>query len=92
LALVWELVKADMPSSQKRATLREMDRVLGLGIATWQQEAQDIPEEIQRLAEERQQARAQKDWAASDRLRDALAAQGWVVRDTPSGFELTPLE
>lgn len=92
LALVWELVKADMPASQKRATLREMDQVLGLGVELWHQEVQEIPEEVQRLAEERQQARAQKDWAASDRLRDALAEQGWMIRDTSEGFELSPLE
>jgi cysteinyl-tRNA synthetase len=37
------------------------------------------------LVEERQAARARKDWAASDRLRDAIAARGWRVRDTLDG-------
>lgn len=40
------------------------------------------------LAEFRQTARANKDWAASDRLRDEIAALGWDVRDTPDGQEL----
>jgi cysteinyl-tRNA synthetase len=46
------------------------------------------PADIQALADERQAARAAKDWAASDRLRDAMAAKGWTVEDTPQGPKL----
>ena len=45
----------------------------------------DVPAEVLRLAEERQQARARKDFAASDSLRDQIAALGWTVQDTPEG-------
>jgi cysteinyl-tRNA synthetase len=37
------------------------------------------------LLEARRNARASKDWAASDRLRDEILARGWVVTDTPDG-------
>lgn len=37
------------------------------------------------LLEARQQARASKDWAASDRIRNEIAARGWVVTDTADG-------
>ncbi|MEC8973426.1 MAG: cysteine--tRNA ligase, partial [Verrucomicrobiota bacterium] len=37
------------------------------------------------LAEERQAARKAKDFARSDQIRDELAAQGWVIEDTPKG-------
>lgn len=37
------------------------------------------------LLEARRQARAAKDWAASDRLRDEITARGWAVSDTPDG-------
>lgn len=49
------------------------------------------PAEVLALVDERAAARAAKDFAASDRLRDALAALGWTVRDTPAGQELTPI-
>lgn len=40
------------------------------------------------LAEQRAAARVARDFAAADRLRDEIAALGWVVMDTPEGFEL----
>ena len=46
------------------------------------------PAEILKLAESRQTARVEKDFAASDRLRDEIAELGWEVRDTPDGQEL----
>jgi hypothetical protein len=45
-------------------------------------------DEVLALAEQRQQARTDKDWAAADRLRDQLAALGWTVKDTPDGPQL----
>jgi hypothetical protein len=48
------------------------------------------PDEVVRLAEQRAAARAAKDFAASDRLRDDIAARGWVVRDTAEGWSLAP--
>ena len=46
------------------------------------------PAEAVRLAEERQAARARKDWAASDEYRRQIAALGWTVQDTPDGPKL----
>jgi len=46
--------------------------------------------EILALAEERQQARRDKNWAESDRLRDEIASRGWTVQDTPEGQKITP--
>lgn len=48
------------------------------------------PSDVQALAQERAAARAARDWAASDRLRDAIGSAGWTVRDTPAGWELAP--
>lgn len=50
------------------------------------------PAEVQRLLDARAEARTAKDFAESDRLRDALAALGFAVRDTPAGQEITPLD
>jgi len=55
------------------------------------EQTQKVPEAVRQLAEERWQARQNKDFAASDRLRDALADQGWAVKDKKDGYDLSPL-
>jgi cysteinyl-tRNA synthetase len=50
------------------------------------------PDGVTELAERRQAARAAGDFAEADRLRDAIAASGWDVRDGANGFELVPLQ
>lgn len=47
------------------------------------------PDAVVALAQQRAQARAAKDWAASDALRDEIAALGWLVKDGPDGFSLS---
>jgi hypothetical protein len=49
------------------------------------------PGEVLVLAQEREVARARRDWAAADGLRQRIAALGWQVRDTGAGPELSPL-
>jgi cysteinyl-tRNA synthetase len=46
------------------------------------------PPEVVALAEARERARAARDFAEADRLRDEIAGHGWEVRDVPGGFEL----
>jgi cysteinyl-tRNA synthetase len=53
-------------------------------------ETSATPPEIQTLLDIRAQARKSKDWSASDKLRDELAALGWEVKDTKEGQVLTP--
>jgi cysteinyl-tRNA synthetase len=67
--------------------LKEVDGVLGvLDPADWPAGvAQDDDAEIERLIQERNDARKNRDFAASDRLRDELAARGVVLEDTPQG-------
>jgi cysteinyl-tRNA synthetase len=50
------------------------------------EEELEIPTEIQQLAEQRWQARADKEWAKSDELRDELKALGWIVKDGKDGW------
>lgn len=49
---------------------------------------ESIPSEVEALAKERETARAGKDFAASDRLRDAIASHGYRVEDVPGGYRL----
>ncbi len=65
------------------ALLDRLDSVTGLfGDAGTTDEA---PEEIIALVNQRQQARRDKDFALADDIRDRLAAEGWVIEDTPDG-------
>ena len=58
-------------------------------IASAQSAETDGPsEDVLALLEQRQQARANKDFAASDRLRDQIAALGWTVQDSKAGQTL----
>ncbi len=51
-------------------------------------EAESPPAEVLKLAEDRAAARARKDFAESDRLRDAILALGWQVQDSKDGQKL----
>ena len=63
---------------------------LGLELPTIEETSNtNAPADIQDLAERRWQAKQNKDWAASDQLRDELTALGWTIKDNPDGYELT---
>ncbi|HWH05509.1 MAG TPA: cysteine--tRNA ligase [Gaiellaceae bacterium] len=53
-------------------------------------EAPEAPPELHELARRRQEARAARDFAEADRLRDELTAAGWEVRDAADGYRLVP--
>jgi cysteinyl-tRNA synthetase len=78
----------DLAPPQRRALLLDFDRVLGLSLdAPAEPDAGELPEGAASLLEQRAAARAARDFATSDRLRDELAALGVEVRDTPEGQE-----
>lgn len=79
----------DTVTKQDAMGLAVVIEALGVKLPTL--EAADIPEEIKALAETRLQARADKNWAESDRLRDELTQRGWLIKDAPGGYEVEPL-
>lgn len=85
LALVWEMVRSDLPPQVKKATLLDFDRVMGLQLATWQPAVEIIPDEILAMVEQRQMARAEKRWKDADALRDAVTNAGYEIEDTAQG-------
>ena len=44
-----------------------------------------LSSEEQQLIEKRQKARAERNWAEADRIRDELLKRGIILEDTPSG-------
>ena len=67
---------------------RKMDSVLGV-VFFGKAEKADVPAEVQALLDARAAARAAKNWAESDRLRDEIAAAGWAVKDSKDGQTMT---
>lgn len=65
--------------------LSELTDVLGI-----LREADDggVDAGIQALADERQRARADKNWARADEIRDELKAKGYTIKDTPQGVQI----
>ena len=86
----------DLSVEQAANELRGMHRVLaalGLQLPAADADAgdsSDIPDAVRELAEKRVQAKADKNWAAADSLRDEIAAAGWAIKDTADSYELSP--
>ena len=70
------------------AVFRRMDDVLGV-VFFGRKAAEAVPDDVQALLDQRAAARAATDWAESDRLRDAIAARGWTVKDSREGQTCT---
>lgn len=85
LAIVWDLIKSDCPAHAKKASLFKFDRVLGLGLREKSRRKTEIPEEIKSLVAEREAARAGKDFARSDMIRESIEARGFILEDTSNG-------
>ncbi|MDE7395031.1 MAG: cysteine--tRNA ligase, partial [Clostridiales bacterium] len=94
LGVLWTLLKSPYSSDVYKLAL-EFDKVLGLGLDNLppikEEEQVDAPDAVRALAEERKAARAAKNWAESDRLRDEIAKCGYAVLDGKDGYTLKKL-
>lgn len=91
LAVMHEMLKSDISDADKRATLLDFDHVLGLDFeknSEVTKEAITIPAEVQTLLDARKQARDEKNWSDSDRLRDEIKNLGFEVKDTDEGQKI----
>ncbi|MDO8517340.1 MAG: cysteine--tRNA ligase [Nanoarchaeota archaeon] len=88
LAIFWELLR-DKKAEGKINTIKEMDKIFGLNLL--EKEKEVIPKEIIQLAEEREEARKNKDWGKSDKLRVKIKEIGYEIKDMPSGFVLSKI-
>jgi cysteinyl-tRNA synthetase len=87
LAVVQEMLKSDLADADKYATILDYDGVLGLDLDQLDK-PETLPADIQKLIEDRRAARADKDWARSDQLRDQIQEMGYVVQDTKDGMKV----
>jgi len=90
LALVWDLLKDDnVSNADKKATLLDFDKVLGLGLEDLKEEI--IPEEIMKLVEEREQARKNKDFKKSDEIREKIKSLGYEIKDSGDNYKINKI-
>jgi cysteinyl-tRNA synthetase len=87
MAVVQELLKSSLSDAEKLAAVLDFDRVLGLGLASLDQD-DALPEALRKLVDQRQAARAARNWALSDQLRDEIQAMGYVVQDGRDGMKV----
>lgn len=82
LSILWEVAKSSkIPDPEKAATLREMDKILGLQIFEIAQKRTQIPQGILQIAQERDMLRANKQYIKSDHLRNKIEKMGYNVKD-----------
>ena len=75
-------------TSQLLNLFRKFDTVLGV-IFFGKAAKAEVPAEIKALLDARAEARKAKNWGESDRLRDEIAAKGWLVKDSKDGQSVT---
>ena len=83
MSVVWEVAKMQEKSKKVAELLKSFDKVLGIKIDEYKEE--EIPQEIKELLELRKQARENKEWNESDRLREEIKAKGYIVKDSKEG-------
>ena len=90
MGVVWEVIRNEKKSPKLAKLLLKFDSILGLKIDEETKNAkEEIPEEILKLANKREEARKNKDWAKSDELRNIINEKGYSIKDTKDGTVIT---
>lgn len=89
MSVVWDVVKNPVKSKKLADLLLDFDKILGIKIEEpVQVKREEIPEDVQKLLEQRNLARQEKNWALSDELRDKIKVYGYTVKDSKDGTTL----
>lgn len=92
---IYDVLKAKISDSTKLYLINDFDKVLGLDLVN---QAKKMAEKakssvdtakVEELIKKRTEARANKDWATADVIRDKLNAMNIVIKDTPDGITWT---
>ena len=91
MSVVWEAAKYNTKSNDIYLLLKEFDEILSIDIdkvANNKEDEFEIPDEIKEIINKRQEARDNKDYSESDRLRDILKEKGYIVKDSKEGQKI----
>lgn len=85
MSVVWDVIKNSKKSKKLAELILKFDEVLGLDLKNYKEKENNLPDEIIELIYKRDEARKNKDWTESDRIRDLLISKGYEVKDTKEG-------
>jgi len=85
MSIVWEIVRNPKKSKKLKELLLKFDEVLGLDLKKYKKEENILPDDVIKLVNDRNEARLNKNWAESDRIRDVLIEKGYTVKDSKTG-------
>lgn len=88
LAILWDLIKSDYPTSAKAKSLLKMDQILGLSLENYLGKLLKVPKEVMKMVEKRENLRKAGDFAKADELRKEVKKMGYEIEDTPEGPKL----
>ncbi|MBW2968263.1 cysteine--tRNA ligase [Candidatus Woesearchaeota archaeon] len=89
LSIMWAVIRdPNINDDERLALLYEFDNVLGFGLERWEREEVDVPDDVMELVQQRETARADKNWELSDKLRDEINEKGFAVVDGPEGSKV----
>ena len=87
LSVVWDVIKSQKKSKKLAELLLKFDEVLGFNLKDYKED-KNIPKEVIDLMNKRKEARENKDYEVSDKLRDEILSLGYIVKDTKEGQEV----
>lgn len=85
MSIVWEVIKNPNKSKTLANLIEKFDEVMGFDLKNYIPDVHDLPDDVKSLVNLRNEARINKNWAESDRLRDELIAKGYSVKDSKEG-------
>lgn len=89
VATIWEMLKSEIKENEKLSLLLKWDKVLGFGLKNPKTPATpEVPEEVIKLAEERENLRKEKKFEEADEIRKKIEDIGYLVEDTTKGSKL----
>lgn len=90
IGVVWSVIKSNIPSEDKYDLLKEFDTILSLDLDVTEDMLSEtaIPDEIKKLADERNIARMKKDFNESDRIRDLILKKGFTIEDKGNTYDI----
>ena len=89
LAVMWKMLKDEnLNNEDKYQTLLDFDKVLGLELDKIEEEKVEVPEDIKILISKRDEARKNKNWELSDKIREEIKSKGFIVEDTKEGTKV----
>lgn len=84
LAVLWEMLKSNIPSGDKYDLAMSFDEVLGLKLSEPVKQ-EEMPESIKALMQKRESLRSEKKFDEADELRKKIEEAGYEVKDLPTG-------